>query len=157
MKHRIDLMSKKILAQIARDASPDVQAIADAVGCSPAVVEDRIQKLADDGLIRGFRAHVDLSAVTGHHEALVVGIPSHTTDPDALRLLAAAPDVARVYTMASQASVAFHLHGKDATSLDARAAELAEAAGLKSFRCTHVVSSMEGQAGASVLPIVGQA
>lgn len=153
MKHRIDLMSKKILTQISQNAGFDIEAIAEAVGCAPAVVEDRIAKLQEDGVIRGFRAHVDLSAVNGHHEALVVGIPTHETDPQALRRLSKEADVARVYTMASQASVAFHIHGKDADALEARAKELADIAGLRAFRCTLVVSSLDGQASAPVLPI----
>ncbi len=153
MKHRIDQMSKKILAQIAKDAGCDAQAVAAAVGCTIEVAQDRIAKLQEDGVIRGFRAHVDLSNVGGHHEALVVGVPTHTTDPAALRRLAAEPDVARVFTMAAQASVAFHIHGKDSDALETRAAELAEAAGLKAFRCTLVVSSLDGPSNAQVLPV----
>ncbi len=153
MKHRIDQMSKKILAQIAQDAGCDATAIAHAVGCTLEVAQDRIAKLQEDGVIRGFRAHVDLTNVTGHHEALVVGVPTHSTDPTALKRLAAEPDVARVFTMAAQASIAFHIHGKDSDGLERRAAELAEAAGLQAFRCTLVVSSLDGQNSAQVLPI----
>lgn len=153
MKHRIDQMSKKILAQIAQDAGCDPHAIAAAVGCTLEVAQDRIAKLQEDGVIRGFRAHVDLSNVTGHHEALVVGVPTHATDPAALRRLAAEPDVARVFTMAAQASVAFHLHGKDSDALESRAADLAHAAGIDNFRCTLVVSSLDGHNSAQVLPL----
>ncbi len=149
------MMSKKILAQIAQDAGCDAAAVAAAVGCSLEVAEDRIAKLQEDGVIRGFRAHVDLTNLGGHYEALVVGVPTHSTDPDALRHLASQPDVARVFTMAAQASIAFHLHGKDSDTLERRAAELAETAGLRAFRCTLVVSSLDGQNNAQTLPITG--
>ncbi len=142
MKHRIDLMSKKILAQIARDAGCDPAAVAEAVGCSIDVAKDRIQKLQEDGIVAGFRAEVDISRLTGHHEALVVGVPSHETDPAVLERLAHEDDVSRVFTMASQASIAFHVHGKTTEDVERRAAELANQVGLAAHRTTMIVSNL---------------
>ncbi len=153
MKHRIDLMSKKILAQIASDAGYDVEAIAAAVGCSVDVARDRIQKLQEDGIVSGFRAELDLSNLTGHHEALVVGVPSHETDPEALHRLGCENDVSRVFTMASQASVAFHVHGKTPDEVERRAAELAKQVGLAAHRTTMIVNTVGGNAEALVRPI----
>lgn len=145
MKHRIDQMSKRILAQIGRDAGCDVEAIAQAVGCSVEVAADRIRKLQEDGVVRGFRAHVDMARVGSYHEALVVGVPSHTTDPATLQALAQEEDVDRVFTMAAQASIAFHVHGQDADSIETRATELAKRIGLQAFRTTMVVNHLEGE------------
>lgn len=146
MKHRIDMMSKKILQQIGIDAGYDVQKIADAVGCNPAVVEDRVAKLLEDGVVKHFRANIDLSILSTFHEALVVGVPTHETDPAALRRLAKEEDVTRVFTMAAQASIAFHVRGTDPNKLEARAAELAQAAGLAAHRTTLVVADVDSDA-----------
>lgn len=142
MKHRIDLMSKKILAQITRDAGCNPEAVAEAVGCSVEVAKDRIQKLQEDGIVNGFRADVDISHLTGHHEALVVGVPSHETDANALDRLSQEDDVSRVFTMASQASVAFHVHGKTTEAVEERATELAKQIGLAAHRTTMIVSNL---------------
>jgi DNA-binding Lrp family transcriptional regulator len=157
MKHRIDMMSRKILEQAAGNSGYNVDVIAEAVGCAPAVVVDRIAKLQEDGIIRRFCAQVDLSGLTGHHEALVVGKPSHETNPEALGRLAGEADVSRVYTMASAASVAFHVHGKKPDEVETRAATLAALAGLTTHRCTHIVSSFDGQSTAQVRPITAPA
>lgn len=149
----MDLMSRKILAHIALDAGFDLESVAQAVGCTPQVAADRIRKLQEQGVVRGFRADVDLDCVGSHHEALVVGVPSHATDPEALHGLAREPDVARVFTLASHASIAFHVHGSDPEALDRRAAELAHAVGLQEHRCVLIVSSIDGppQAGLALI------
>lgn len=147
----MDIMTRKILSLIAQDAGYDLEAVAQAAGCTTEVAADRIQRLQKEGVVRGFRASVDLSLVGNHHEALVVGVPSHATGPEALHRLATQPDVARVFTLASQASIAFHIHGSDPDDLDRRAKQLAQEAGLDSHRCTLIVSSIDGAPQAAVL------
>jgi Lrp/AsnC family transcriptional regulator for asnA, asnC and gidA len=59
----LDDADKKILAELQQDARASFKAIAEDIGVSEATVFVRVKKLKEAGILKGFRAIVDPSAV----------------------------------------------------------------------------------------------
>jgi len=59
----LDDADKKILAQLQQDARASFKAIAEDIGVSEATVFVRVKKLKEAGILKGFRAIVDPSAI----------------------------------------------------------------------------------------------
>jgi Lrp/AsnC family transcriptional regulator, leucine-responsive regulatory protein len=74
----------RILAALQDNARATLGEIADAVGLSPSSVHDRIRKLEQAGVIRGYRAQVDAEAVGLFVTALVSVTPLDPKQPDDL-------------------------------------------------------------------------
>ncbi len=59
----LDDADKKILAELQQDARASFKAIAEDIGVSEATVFVRVKKLKEAGILKGFRAIVDPSAI----------------------------------------------------------------------------------------------
>ncbi len=141
MKTRIDALSKRILANL-NDTHIDVNNLAERAGCTPEVAEARLERLRASGVLRGVQARVDRAQIGRPHEIMVTGAPSSATDAEALQALCKAQGVTRVWTMASRNSVAFTVVGQNMDDVKARAAAIAQEAGLQDARSTLIVNTL---------------
>jgi Lrp/AsnC family transcriptional regulator, leucine-responsive regulatory protein len=88
----MDDRDRQILAALQENARATLGEIAEAVRLSPSSVHDRVRKLEQAGVIRGYRAQVDAEAVGLFVTALVSVTPLDPKQPDDL------PDRVREFT-----------------------------------------------------------
>ena len=143
----VDQVGKRILAHIAQSFAPDTSAIARDIGAREEVVRDRIAAMRASGLLRGIDLRVDPDVLGTRYEYLVSGVPTGTTDREAIARLCTQNGVTRVFGLASSHSVAFTLRGADAAQTQARGLELARAAGLLHTQAVMIVSTFHDRTG----------
>jgi Lrp/AsnC family leucine-responsive transcriptional regulator len=80
----LDRRDLEILAALQEDARATYADIGRRVGLSPSSVHDRVRKLEQGGVIRGYRAVVDPQAIGLFVTALVAVTPLDPTQPDDL-------------------------------------------------------------------------
>ena len=88
----MDDRDRQILSALQENARATLGEIAEAVRLSPSSVHDRVRKLEQAGVIRGYRAQVDAEAVGLFVTALVSVTPLDPKQPDDL------PDRVREFT-----------------------------------------------------------
>ena len=71
----LDAIDAKIVGMLAEDARLSTRAIARAVGMSPTGVSERLERLHNRGVIRGYHADIDPTALGWDDEA-IIGITS---------------------------------------------------------------------------------
>lgn len=141
-KIRIDRLSRKILRALQEEPRATVGTIAERVGAEPDVVETRVQQMQEQGVLRGFSVRVDAAKIGYPMEFLVTGAPSVRTTKEVLQSLCRNQGVTRVFTLATQDSVAFTVSGRDIAETEARARALASDAGLEHAQCTMIVQTL---------------
>lgn len=67
----IDEIDRRILAELQTNARQTNKALADAVGVAPSTALERVRVLEKSGVIRGYHADVDPTAVGGNLQAVV--------------------------------------------------------------------------------------
>lgn len=144
---RVDQVGKRILTHIARTFSPDTSAIARDIGAREEVVRARIAAMQESGLLRGVDLRVDPDILGQRYEYLVSGVPTGTTDREAIQRLCAAAGVTRVFGLASSHGVAFTVRGQDAKETEARGIALANSAGLSHTQAVLIVNTFHDRTG----------
>lgn len=139
---RMDAIGKQVLGALLDDPLADAPKIARDVGANVAVVEDRLGKLREAGVLQGHAVRLDPTKLGYPHELMVTGTPSDTTTTAALAELCGHAGVSRVWTMASRNAVAFTLCGQDPQELEAAAGRAAQQAGLLSVETTLIVNTL---------------
>jgi len=67
----LDAIDAKIISMLAEDARLSTRAIARAVGMSPTGVSERLDRLHNRGIIRGYHADIDSAALGWNVEAII--------------------------------------------------------------------------------------
>ena len=94
-----------ILSALQEDARATYADVAHRVGLSASAVHDRVRKLEQAGVIKGYRAVVDPGAVGLLVTALIAATPLDPRQPDDLpERLADFPEVEDCYSVAGEAS-----------------------------------------------------
>ena len=118
----LDLIDRKIVAELMRDATLPVAQIADRVGLSQTPCWKRIQKLNDTGVLTARVALAD-PAKLGLGLTVFVGIeaPNHETGwrDDFARAVQALPAVMEVYRMAGEMDYLLRVAVADMAAFDA--------------------------------------
>jgi len=129
-KPTLDRIDRALLRALASDARASGAALAAVVGVAESTVSIRLRKLQSSGLIRGYRADIDLSVVGISLQALIaVRLGQHSrTVVDSFR--SAAPTWPGVLSM-------FHTAGADDYLLHVVARD---AAGLREFVLRHLAT-----------------
>lgn len=130
----LDLIDRKIVAELMRDATLPVAQIADKVGLSQTPCWKRIQKLEASGILTGRVALADPSKLGfGLTVFMAIEAPDHTADwraqfSKAVELL---PHVMEVYRMAGETDYLLRVAVPDMAAFDALYKRLTEAVPIK--------------------------
>jgi Lrp/AsnC family transcriptional regulator len=150
---RLDLIDRKIVAELMRDASQPIAQIAERVGLSQTPCWKRIQRLESAGVITGRVALVDQARV-GLGLTVFVGVeaPDHSSEwrlafSDAV---AAIPEIVEVFRMAGEMDYLLRIVVADMAAFDALYRRLTDAVPLKNVT-SHF--AMERVKATSVYPI----
>lgn len=128
MNRKIDEIDKRIMYRLSEDArhtsAPD---IAEEVGVSPGTIRNRIKKLEENGVIRGYHADISYEPIENHLVNLFK-CSSRTKNRSALaRKALEVPGVINVrQVMSGQSDLHIKVVGKDTNDLATIAAKLSE-------------------------------
>lgn len=112
----IDSIDKQILTILQENARISNAEIARTVGLAPSAVLERIRKLEDRGIVRGYSASVDPHAVDYGLTAFVA-VRTSECGSEAEKALAAIPEVLEVHDVAGEDSFWLKIRTKDTEAL----------------------------------------
>jgi Lrp/AsnC family transcriptional regulator, leucine-responsive regulatory protein len=136
----LDRRDLEILGVLQRDGRATYAEIAGRVGLSPSSVHQRVRKLEQAGVIKGYRAAIDLDAVGLAVTALVSIMPLDPKQPDDLpdRVLEL-PEVVDCFSVAGDENYVLKVRTKTTTHLEDLLRQIREKAGVQT-RTTVVLS-----------------
>ncbi len=116
---QLDDLDRRVLALLEADGRASMADLGRAVGLSRTAVLARVQRLERAGVIRGYRADVELPGTASAHRARV-GIVIRTTDVAGyVRRLSALPGVAGIETVTGEYDLMVLVTAATAGELDA--------------------------------------
>lgn len=116
----LDDIDRAILAVLAADARTPNNAIADTVGIAPSTCLARIRTLRERGVIRGFHADIDPTALGRGLQAMIaVRLRAHTRErvQEFIRDVPGLPDVVGVWHVAGADDYLLHIAVADSDAL----------------------------------------
>ena len=143
----LDERDLDIIAALQQDARATYTDIARRVGLSASSVHERVRKLEQGGVIRGYRAEVDPEAVGLFVTALISVLPLDPTQPDDLsERVEEFREVEDCFSVAGEANYILKVRTKTTQHLEDLIRRLREKAGVQT-RTTVVLSTpFEGRA-----------
>lgn len=128
MDYRIDEIDKRILYYLAQDArNTAAPAIAEEVQVTPATIRNRIRKLEEEGVIRGYHADIDYERIKGR---VTYQFSCTAPIPDRDRLAQSALEISGVITvrelMAGHANLSITVVGADTDDVSRIASQLSD-------------------------------
>lgn len=122
--HDLDAKDRQILALLESDARRSNSEIARLTGLSAPTVAERVARLRDIGVIRGFRAQIDESRV-GLSVAGIIEFRPHTmSDTEASQFVARYPQIRDCYRVTGTALLVMMVRVADNEALKQLLAEL---------------------------------
>jgi DNA-binding Lrp family transcriptional regulator len=116
---RLDDTDERILAELANDARATYAEIGERVNLSAPAVKRRVDRLLDNGVIRGFTTVVDRRALGWNTEAYVQVFRHGTIAPERLRdAWIAIPEVISAATVTGTADAILHVVARDMRHLE---------------------------------------
>ncbi len=136
----LDERDLAIVSALQEDARATYADVAQRVGLSASAVHDRVRKLEQAGVIKGYRAVVDPEGVGLLVTALIAATPLDPRQPDDLpERLADLPEVEDCYSVAGEASYILKVRTRTTGELEDLIRRLREKAGVAT-RTTVVLS-----------------
>ena len=127
----VDARDLDIVATLQDDARATYADIGKRVGLSASAVHDRVRKLEQAGVIRGYRADIDPEAVGLGITALVAATPFDPGQADDLpERVAGFPEVEDCYSVAGEASYVLKVRTRSTADLEDLIRRLREKAGV---------------------------
>ena len=136
----LDERDLAIVSALQEDARATYADVAQRVGLSASAVHDRVRKLEQAGVIKGYRAVVDPERIGLLVTALIAATPLDPRQPDDLpERLADLPEVEDCYSVAGEASYILKVRTRTTGELEDLIRRLREKAGVAT-RTTVVLS-----------------
>jgi DNA-binding Lrp family transcriptional regulator len=139
----MDEIDRRIVALLQSDARRSFQGIGAQVGLSAPAVKRRVDRLRDDGVVRGWTAVVDAEAFGWHTHAFVeLFCEGRMAASEVRQAVEGHPEVAAAYTVAGQASAILHVRARDTKHLEEALERIRDAAGVTGTRTQVVLSTL---------------
>jgi DNA-binding Lrp family transcriptional regulator len=116
----LDSVDRRILTLLHADARMTNSALAEALGIAPSTCHGRVRRLLETGVIRGFYADIDPSAVGLPLQAMIsVSLQSHSRGKirDFIQQIRRRPQVMDVYFLAGTDDFILHVAARDTEDL----------------------------------------
>jgi DNA-binding Lrp family transcriptional regulator len=115
----MDAIDHKIIGELRHNARANYGDIGSIVGLSASAVKRRVDKMVQEGTIRGFTVHVDPTVEGLAVEAYVELFCQGTVSPsDLKRILSSVPEVINAGTVSGDADAIVHMRAKDIGALE---------------------------------------
>ncbi len=116
---RIDDLDERVLACLTRDARATYAQIGDEVGLSAPAVKRRVDRLLDEGVIRGFTTIIDAEAMQWTTEAYVQVFCRGNISPEDLKAAwEPIPEIVSAATITGQADAILRVMARDVHHLE---------------------------------------
>jgi Lrp/AsnC family leucine-responsive transcriptional regulator len=115
---RLDRTNIRLLELLQDDARRTVADLARDVGRAESTVRERLAALERDGVLRGYRAHVDAEKLGLHARAFLRANMDPRRVPDVIRDLAAVPEVTGAYLTTGPKPVVLEVTAMDLARLE---------------------------------------
>lgn len=116
---RLDDLDRRIVACLLENARASFAQVGDQVGLSAPAVKRRVDRLRHEGVITGYAAVVDPSALGWTTEAFVELFCAGRTSPDEIYAsVRRHPEVVAAYTITGEANALVHLRAHDIQALE---------------------------------------
>ena len=122
--HDLDAKDRQILALLESDARRSNSDIARITNLSAPTVAERIARLRDIGVIRGFTAKIDAAKVGLPVSAIIEFRPHTMTDMEAIDFVTRFPQIRDCYRVTGNALLVLHIRVPDNDGLKALLADL---------------------------------
>ncbi len=114
-----DDLDERIVAALVENARLSYAQIGDRVGLSAPAVKRRVDRLRTSGVIRGYTAIIEPTALGRGTEAFVQLYCNRKTDPNVIQeLVSRFPEVAAAYTVSGDPDAIIHLRARDTSELE---------------------------------------
>jgi DNA-binding Lrp family transcriptional regulator len=141
--HLIDGIDHQIVALLRENARRSFQDIGGRVSLSAPAVKRRVDRLEREGVIRGYSANVDPSALGWNTHAFVELFCDGRMSGEQVRTaLADHPEVEGAYTIAGAPSAILHLRAADTAHLEEALERLREVPGVQRTQTQVVLSTL---------------
>ena len=115
----MDATDRQIVALLRENARRSFKDIGRNVGLSAPAVKRRVDRLEEDGVVRGYTAVIDPHAFGWHAEAFVDLYCEGSMSGEAIkRVVETEPRVASAHTVAGEASAMLHVMAEDTKDLE---------------------------------------
>ncbi len=145
----LDELNLHILEELQKDGRLSTVEIGRRIGLSAPAVAERIQKLEDQGYIKGYRTTLDLDKMGLTIRALIHFKSTGLKHPEMMRMVRSIPEVLEWYTITGDYSIMLNV----ATCSSQRLAALIER--LEEFGTTNTSLILEQNAEQKVIACVG--
>lgn len=114
----LDATDHRVLEELQQDARVSMVELGRRVGLSPPAVSERVRRLADDGVIRGFHADVDPRALGYALSAIVRIRPAPRQIAKVAELARATPEVVECHRITGEDCFFLMAHVRDVEHLE---------------------------------------
>ncbi|WP_265587599.1 Lrp/AsnC family transcriptional regulator [Sphingomicrobium arenosum] len=137
----MDEIDARLIAALERNARASMTALARVTGLSRSATHDRIARLEERGVIRGYRAEVDAEAA-GLVEAMLTVRFAAGQDNDAFAEAITAYDhVARVHCVTGEDDIVLHARAATTSAINALRQKIAATEGVASISTATILST----------------
>ena len=144
MVNDLDRVDHRLIGLLRQDGRRTYSDIARSIGMSVAAVKRRVDRLQQDGVIRGFSAQVDHARLGWTVEAFAeVRFHGRTSVDDIIRIASAVPEVQAVHTLAGDPDALVHIRARDLPHLKAVIDQLRGAGAVTGTRTLMVLGSWD--------------
>jgi DNA-binding Lrp family transcriptional regulator len=139
----MDEIDHRIVALLREHARRSFQDIGERVSLSAPAVKRRVDRLERDGVIRGYSANVDPSALGWNTHAFVeLFCEGRMSGDEVQAAVAQHPEVEGAYTIAGGASAILHLRAADTAHLEEALERIRDAPGVQRTQTQVVLSTL---------------
>ncbi|OBB69105.1 Lrp/AsnC family transcriptional regulator [Mycobacterium sp. 852014-50255_SCH5639931] len=140
---RLNETDERILAELTRNARATFAEIGQTVNLSAPAVKRRVDRMLDDGVIRGFTTVVDPSSLGWKTEAYVQVFCHGTIEPDRLRAAwVDMPEVVSAATVTGTSDAILHVLARDMRHLEAALERIRSSADIERSESIVVLSNL---------------
>ncbi|UXA05173.1 Lrp/AsnC family transcriptional regulator [Mycobacterium sp. SMC-2] len=140
---RLDETDERILAELTRNARATFAEIGQTVNLSAPAVKRRVDRMLDDGVIKGFTTVVDPNALGWKTQAYVQVFCHGTIAPDQLRAAwVDMPEVVSAATVTGTSDAILHVLARDMRHLEAALERIRSSADIERSESIVVLSNL---------------
>lgn len=139
----MDDIDRQIVALLRDNARRSFQDIGGRVSLSAPAVKRRVDRLEDDGVLRGYAAIVDHAAMGWPtHAVVALYCEGRMSAAEVRGAVAGHPEVAAAYTVAGEASAILHVFARDTGHLEEALERIRDTPGIRRTQTQVVLSAL---------------